>query len=214
MAPLLVTVLIWPSEIHHFKFSNWIIPGLALIWVTLMALTRIIGYRLENKLFPIHSNFSSTTFHRYGKLHSTKAKNLPLPSELHTTQGELRSNPATTEITKVTVHSKNTSAYPALHQNYLNYGFWRNMVGIKPIGVSLTMLSITLNGYLIYSTYHPFSPVEIGKAVLSIGVSLLFLPFWLVLVRKSLAKRYYQTYATTLFSTAIEKGDDASIKSR
>jgi hypothetical protein len=92
--------------------------------------------------------------------------------------------------------------FPRVQEENVNYGFRRNLLGLKPIG--LTLVSVCL---VIDIAVAVFGAISVQLAVTA-GIQLLVLLMWLVFVNATWVFEAGQTYAERLFE-ALEKLDTA-----
>lgn len=60
-------------------------------------------------------------------------------------------------------NTRDTKKFPLLHQDNINYGYSRNMLGIKPLGITISIISLILNAYLLYfSTHKPIHELTLN----------------------------------------------------
>ena len=97
--------------------------------------------------------------------------------------------------------TRNKEIYNLVFEENCNYGFRRNLWGLKPFGVFLTVIGLLLVALLIanklYSKSIPISPFMI---IGGIGL-LVFLIGWLFLVTKKWVRNVAETYAERLLAT-------------
>lgn len=185
----------------------------------LAGLCREFGRRLEPKLFEAWSGKPSTqllrhrdptiegvTKRRYHAFLATKI-NTPFPDEAQ----EAQDPKAADEIYQSAVrwllnHTRDTKTFGLLLQENIAYGFRRNALGLKPVGV-LTAFGCAAwvmiqHGVITPSSDYFFSTSALLEmpmtAALSLMVSALMLLVWIGYFTKTSARTFAFTYAETL----------------
>ncbi|MGB0744667.1 MAG: hypothetical protein ACPGSB_09080, partial [Opitutales bacterium] len=111
-------------------------------------------------------------------------------------------------VKKLISTRRDRKKYPLIFTENCNYGFWRNLIGLKPIGILLTILGIALSGiptYLkIIQEWEGFVSGDlsaIGLSVFALIVNLLMLIFWVFFARKACVKHAADAYAARLLES-------------
>ena len=94
-------------------------------------------------------------------------------------------------------NTRNTEVFSLLFQENVNYGYRRNIWGIRPLGIFLSLITLLTNTVLIYCTYLSTSRVDIPLTLSGI-VSLIFLALWLFQFSMSWVKVSADAYAERL----------------
>lgn len=95
--------------------------------------------------------------------------------------------------------TRDTGKYALLFKDNTSYGFRRNLWGLKPYGIALTVL-LLLGNYIYWAIVKSsYNPVEYPSsfAYASIGL-LFFLIFWITIVNKNWVKLIAFAYAERL----------------
>jgi hypothetical protein len=93
----------------------------------------------------------------------------------------------------------NSENYPRVHEENINYGFRRNLLAIKPIG--LAILAILTAGDATVASLHYKS-----LFIVAIAVNLVLIVAWLAVVNEGWVRQAGQSYAERLFDTMEEDG--------
>ena len=176
----------------------------------LARLARIRGKKLEPKLFELWGGKPTTVALRH-----RGAQNPVLLERRHTqlswiTGGihiprapEERADPLSADAAydacvKVLIErTRDRKRFPLLFEENCNYGFWRNLWGLRPIGIIASLLGAAAMAFLIYR----HGLVLDFKAAVGAGIDLLFLLGWLFLVRKDVVKMASLSYSDRLLGT-------------
>lgn len=89
----------------------------------------------------------------------------------------------------------------AVHRENISYGFYRNLLGLKPLGMGLAMaclvVLVAFDWSVVGDDWAAISPVSVGGLVLLV----LDLGVWAFLVTAGQVKHQAEAYATALFET-------------
>ncbi len=101
--------------------------------------------------------------------------------------------------------TRDTSRFPLVFRENVNYGFRRNLWGMKVSAISLIV--ILMAGLLVYNYFQVPKEVFPKTFFIAEGLLLIFLLFWLIKVRKSWVKIPAFAYAHRLIDAVelIEK---------
>jgi hypothetical protein len=225
--PSLITVA--PLVIVYFAFngkaptfSDGILSSLLVFsfFYLLMTIARSRGKSIEKILFTEWGEKPSTLLLRHRdntlnhitkeKYHNTLSKflNKPFPNS----KSEERDPAKADAVYNAAIHwlienTRDKEKFHLLKQENIAYGFHRNLLGLKPIGIFLSTISIVLLLFKadIFTLRSPFFSERITKLdILSItAMGILFLIFlaWIFFVRKSVVKRYAFIYAERLLQS-------------
>ena len=89
--------------------------------------------------------------------------------------------------------------FPLVHEENANYGFRRNLLGMKMWGIGLALLALTVDAIIIWRTTIPTLSV-VGVAAVHIAI----LMVWVIFVRRSWVLQAGNIYAERLFE-ALEQ---------
>lgn len=201
--PAILTVA--PAVILCLLCASWVDPGLpeAVATVAVMVLffaaanlARRFGRAKERKVFAktggrprnlelTHANatFPASQKCRYGDF---LAGQLGLPAP---TEEEERSDPETAQAFYdqaygwLRENTRDTEAFKLLFNENISYGYYRNLLGLKPIGILLNFLSLGAAAAIVH--YQPsFASLSTGKLVLLGGLAAIHLLYFLFGVTK------------------------------
>ena len=217
--PLIVTIVLLYATILSALTNIALIMFACGALYLMGSVTRQQGKKMENKLYAEwggkpttqllrHSNkvIESISKERYHKFLSSKV-NISFPSpevELHNTKDadEIYQSAVSWLLNQTRDHKK----FYLLFAENITYGFYRNALGIKPIGIIIavgTMIWILINYGVFNATEKYFINIEAiinlpRPAFAAIAMSLLMLLVWLLFItKKSLCNAAF-TYAETL----------------
>jgi len=216
LTPVILATLIWYPELMEIDSSIIAVIISIIIIFFLAKLCRDRGFQLEKTLKEEWGNYPSIsmlkfsdnrideiTKKRYHKYLKENIVDINLPNDL-TEENEkkdfydLNYRSANKWLVEKT---RDTTKYNLLFQDNINYGFSRNMLGVKTFGIYFSLIAIGLNIFGIYKEYHTISLEIPLKIWLSVLVSLFFLFIWIFLVNKNWVKNAADAYARTLLAT-------------
>jgi hypothetical protein len=128
-----------------------------------------------------HKGFDSITKNRYHKKLTTLVKGAKAP-----TRDEEQANPtAADEVYSAWSHylrsnTRDTKKYPLLFQENVSYGYRRNVWGLRPYGIAVSLICALVAGGRLWFIFKATAQIEQELAG-ALAVSLLFLALWLFL---------------------------------
>lgn len=125
-----------------------------------------LGKRLEPTLWNSWGGPPTTRFLRHcneefnpvmrARIHAQlQALKLPIPTAEEEKEYPERAvdlyNAAIDEIRRLT---RNTERFPLVYKGNIEYGFRRNLLGLKPYGIVITILALVVSGWLLLRGWH------------------------------------------------------------
>jgi hypothetical protein len=92
-----------------------------------------------------------------------------------------------------------TQEYPRVHDENIQYGFRRNLLGLKPIGLFLVVAVAITAAIVAAVNFHPADAVALGIDLL-VGLG------WVAEVNRGWVRQAADTYAERLFETLEQDG--------
>lgn len=99
--------------------------------------------------------------------------------------------------------TRDTARFPLVYKGNAEYGFRRNMLGLKPFGVTLTLVAIAGTGWALLHEWRVASVLAQVPAVISL-LTAGFLLAWLVGVRPAAVRITADRYARYLLEAALD----------
>ena len=99
--------------------------------------------------------------------------------------------------------TRDSERFDLLHKANIEYGFRRNLLGLKPAALAITVLALLVSGWSLYSGWHSDGvvlPVALVTSLLNTCVAL----GWLVGVRASTVRITADRYAHSLLEAALD----------
>jgi hypothetical protein len=212
--PITVTCYAWnPGKILDWNALGGIIVGFGGT-ILLAFIARDLGKAAEDRLYKkwggrptelllMHSGEMESTLraHRHATLRKTfKTITLPTPAEeAQDREGCYKRWKSITQL-MISRYREQADKYPLVFEENCNYGFRRNMYGLKPIGIAvsaITAIALGLQLYMKFSSHEPVPVVSLGME----GVNVIMLLVWLLWVTQWTVKRGANLYAERLFET-------------
>lgn len=213
--PFVITILLWFPELINLESSLTILAILIISLFFLGKLAREGGGKIQSKLIQkwgglpatlhlshLNNTIDIETKKRYHDYLQKNIKGLKLPSRNEEIENPKSSQDKYESAVKwLLENTRDTKKFPLLYQDNINYGYSRNMLGIKPLGVIISIFSLILNFYSLYSlNYESITEVTI-RIIISIIISSFFIIIWIFFVNEKWVKSTAEAYARTLLST-------------
>ena len=99
--------------------------------------------------------------------------------------------------------TRDSQRFNLLHKTNIEYGFRRNLLGLKPTGLAITALALVATGWSLYRGWHTdgvVPPVALVTTLLNTCVAL----GWLVGVRAKTVRITAERYAQRLLEAALD----------
>lgn len=224
MAPILwVSPQVKRAIVHSGAASVFASLGLAgACVVLLMNVSRSRGKAIEPKLIRRWGGWRTTgllrhrdrtldrfTKERYHKALTTLTKGFRLPTEPEETAdpelADERYRAATTRL----IEKRRDRKYALLHKENAQYGFRRNLLGLKPIALCLVALALSLDVTHLWlgfpaGDWHAAIATDVvarPAVYVALGADIMCAVCWLLLIRPGFVRAAADEYAMALFRT-------------
>jgi len=211
--PVGIAVLVWfPRGLTEWGVFAGLLAsagGTAL----LARLARIRGKKLESKLFDLWGGKPTTVALRH-----RGARNPVLLERQHTQlsriasglrvprEPEERANPQAADaaydacVAVLIERTRDRKRFPLLFEENCHYGFWRNLLGLRPVGIATSFLGMIAIGFLIYRQGLALNfNTAVGGAI-----NLMLLFGWLFFVRPHAVRMSAESYRDRLLGACEE----------
>lgn len=101
--------------------------------------------------------------------------------------------------------TRDTTTYGLIFKENISYGFRRNCLGMKPIGLLVTLICVVYWSVQIYRQYSGFEYVDPTQTI-GLGVSSLILVWWLFIVNDNWVREAGNAYAKALLGSIDTMG--------
>jgi hypothetical protein len=228
IAPAMWTAVALHPQLINSTLGSWLTSSLAFFGgFTLFAnIARSRGKAAETRLRQLWGGWPTTIVLRHSDStvdHFTKSRyhaklqqivgELALPTLIDEQKDSGRADLCYGSATKRLIEQRRDPKYTLLHHENAQYGFRRNLLGLKPFGVATTFLAITIvAGILFYDAparIHDVASIlrdisDRWDLYAALGIDLLFLVMWLIIVRPEFVRQAANEYAIALFRTLDE----------
>ena len=97
--------------------------------------------------------------------------------------------------------TRNPERFPLVSRTLISYGLQRNLLGLKWIGITMTLFSIAICSIIIVYCHNPLDALESMAFAFLVNLGLLFV--WTVWVTEKRVKREAEEYARRLFEAVL-----------
>ncbi|MDS3905725.1 hypothetical protein RJB87_11045 [Staphylococcus hominis] len=213
--PFVITILPWFSQLISLKSSLLISIILIILLFFLGKLARERGKKVQGKLIQKWGGLPATlqlshldntidieTKKRYHDYLQKNIEGLKLPSRNEEIQNPKSSQDKYESAVKwLLENTRDTKKFPLLYQDNINYGYSRNMLGMKWLTVIISVFSIVLNFCLLYFLNYDFIEEITINVIISILINSFIIIIWIFFVNEKWVKSTAEAYARTLLST-------------
>lgn len=176
----------------------------------LTQVVRHLGKKREDEMFSHWGGKPSVAFLRHGDPHLDKHTKARYHSKISVwakitmpTEDEERRNPREAEhayeaATQALISAtRDTKRFNLLFRENINFGFCRNMVGVKPVGILSSVVAVTIGSYRLWSELSSHTPVSLFGAI-TFCAGTIMLGIWVLVVRMDWPKTSAYAYADRL----------------
>lgn len=220
LTPFALAILILYPELISLESSIFTIMAVIVIIFFLAKLSREAGKKKEKNLMKKMGNYPSTIMLRYSdneidsvtkqRYHNFFKENvhgieLPSSSDHEKENPDFYEQQYNSAVKWLLENTRDYKKYDLLLQDNINYGFSRNMLGIKPFGIFFSIVACIINPYtLLVHNNHNLSQIPL-KVWLSYLVYIIFLSLWIFFVKEKWVKSTAFAYARTLLATCEKR---------
>ncbi len=121
----------------------------------------------------------------------------PLPTRRQEQANPAKADEAYIAATRVLISRvrAKSSSFPLVQEENIAYGYARNLLGLKLIGLTLLLLAFMVDAYVLWRNGPSI------QAWVAIGIHLALTATWLLFIRESWVRQAGETYAERLFET-------------
>lgn len=209
--PLAVTVYAWnPGHLLDWNSLGAILTGFGGM-ILLSFIARDLGKSVENRLFKkwtgrptelaiMHSGPMDPPLRsrRHAALRLLFA-DVDIPTaEEEAVDRDAAYKRFTTITTLMISHCRNKRKWPLLFEENCNYGFRRNMLGMKPIGLTISLITSIALALLLFMAFSLHQQVPVIAIAIE-AVNVLMLLLWIFWVNEASVRKGADLYAARLF---------------
>ena len=214
LIPPIIIGAVWLSPYAtRFKSLGILICTCGGLFV-LANISRSLGKKLEQKLLIKWGGWQTTKLLRHRDsqldLHSKNRYKNTLEAHLENlkfpTADEERTNPSeadaiySTAISYLIEKTRDPKSFSILLNENIHYGFWRNLLGLKPIALAILMGSLGFHLFMVFQTEGITEISTINLVLILILISNTTL--WLLLVKEKSVERAGYIYAKQLLKSS------------
>lgn len=212
---ILTIVYVTNVELYYHYFTSFACLGVCSF--VLAQIGRDNGKKKENGLFKHwggkptsmilrHSN-DHLDIHTKKRFHTKLEQTIP-DIKIPTYEEETENLQAADEIydscTKFLISkTRDTSKYSLLFKENINYGFRRNLWGMKTWAIEIIAICILIHSFMMTQKFTSIETVN-TKDWMLLGIFILFALFWLLMVNREWVKTTAFAYAERLHETLHE----------
>lgn len=202
-------LLLWPDPGWEALSSVLVAAGGAFF---LANFVRSRGKRLERRLILEWGGLPSTHMLRHREvanlieferrrrgLERVYGQSLPTPAEERESPDRADAHYVAATRALIARVPDNPKSYPRVHEENIQYGFRRNLLALKPIGLVITGSLIVADVVVALVDFHT-------AAAVAMGINVLVLLAWLAVVNRGWVQEVGQSYAERLFETLEQDG--------
>lgn len=216
LLPAIILIALY-TDWFAFKVENALyitVAAAALLWLT--GKTRDLGKAVEHRLVTEWEGMPSVTLlrHRDGVLDryttqryhnaAVALADVSLPDLTEEENDPIDADQRYRAVTSALLSkTRDTSEYPLLFKENINYGFWRNLRGVKPIACAFAISLIAFGLWVDRVLIVKLQPPEGTELTVTVtGIMLLFA--WVTTVTDGAVRRAAQNYTLRLLE-ALDK---------
>lgn len=212
---ILAIVYVTNVELYYHYFTSFTCLGV--FSFVLAQIGRHNGKKKENKLFKYwggkptslilrHSN-DHLDIHTKKRFHTKLEQTIP-DIKIPTNEEEMENLQAADVIydscTKFLISkTRDTSKYSLLFKENINYGFRRNLWGMKTLAIGIITICILVHSFMMTQKFTSIETVN-TKDWMLLGIFILFVLFWSLMVNREWVKTTAFAYAERLYETLHE----------
>lgn len=216
ISPLVIICYLWFPSLKTIGGILWGLVSTLGITYFISKLVRNAGKNLETRLVKKWGGLPTTIILRHSdstietatkqRYYNYIEKHIP-GIKIPTKEEELKDRKATDDIYISAVkwligNTRDTKKYNLLFNDNVNYGFSRNLLGLKPFGILFSVISFIINIVCFNNQYtiNQFNKVPINVYI-AFGVSIVYMLIWCFFISEQWLKSYGYAYARTLLET-------------
>lgn len=206
LSPWILELYLLIPELHNI--SSTIIISIVAYGITnvIVIYCRIPGCKALKKCFPqmlpaqesllpSSSWIDPNTKQRYYSFLSKHVSGF----EIYERDVEMKAS-VSTAVTWLIAQTRNTTNFPLIAEENINFGFSYNLLGLKPYGIILSVLGLIANGIMFLLCRQNILTLKMEPLLFSSIIDILFLLLWIFIITKNLVISSGKKYARALLS--------------
>lgn len=205
LSPVLLMLYLQVEMIRKLSTTAIVLVCLFSLANLMIVLSRFYGKKVHSKrkkaeeyLYPSDSHFDMLTKKRFYKTLAAKNSSLNVLVEKQDCPDE-----EFYEACKSAVHwlRVNTRDSKLVTEENINYGFYRNMLGVKPFGIGISVFLLTVHLLQFWIGFCGNVGNVTPEYLISLVIALLYLALWLFLVNRKIVDFAAENYAEALINS-------------
>lgn len=150
----------------------------------------------QRMLHPDDYTLDAITKSRYQKYLSTKIEGLSFDKDASNLN-----DTCNTAINWLISQTRDSNNFPIIKEELINFGFSKNLYGVKPFGITISSILTIIEFLLIYFQYKlTINIFDTSCLIVSAIISICFLLMWIFVVNKNWVIENGKKYAISLLS--------------
>lgn len=207
ITPIIISIYLLVPNASNFSFTVIILVLCFGACNLMMSLSRFLSRKATSKCFPglmpaqqmlmpEDDTLDPITKKRYHKFFSSKLNNLSFSKESATAVNSCKS-----AVNWLISQTRDAEKFPLIKEETINFGFSKNLYGLKPLGISISSFLAILEIGTTVAKYHlKFGYVEYSGLIASAIISCTYTIVWIFLITKEWVKDSGYRYAKALLS--------------
>ncbi|WP_407313660.1 hypothetical protein [Desulfosporosinus sp. SB140] len=212
--PAIVTLVLWFPQLQSLSGGIISFLGAIGIFALLVRISRNAGYKKQSHLIQIWSGMPTTkmlrhrdytidkiTKARYHKYLQDNISGMSIPTvEQESANPDEADQLYQSAINWLREQTRDKGLFPLVFEENCNYGFSRNLWGLKPWGLIISVVSLVGSGFAIslsHKTNLKIVPFHIWGTII---ISLISLLIWLILITPNWVNSSAEAYARALLA--------------
>lgn len=105
-----------------------------------------------------------------------------------------------TAVTWLIAQTRDSKKFQLIAEENINFGFSYNLLGLKPLGLTMCSIGTIFNGVLFFLNHKQFISLNLTDIVCGFIINLTFLLIWVFIINKNLVISSGKKYARVLLS--------------
>jgi len=217
LLPVFIVGVVYITDIEEYYHYFTALISLGLLSFLLSQLGRDMGKNKEIELYKIwggkpsvqilrhtSSYLDSITKERYRKKLTNLIEGLELPNTEEENRNQTKADELYESCSKYLISkTRDTKKFNLLFKELINYGFRRNLWGMKPIALVLVFISLSIHIVMVTNYFTVFSEIQ-PKDFIFFVILLAIILFWLIIVKRNWVKLTAFAYAERLYESLNE----------
>ena len=207
ITPIIISIYLLVPNASNISFTVIVLILCFGLCNLMMSLSRYLGRKVTSKCFPelmpaqqmlmpTDDTLDSITKQRYHKFFLSKIENLSFSKDSDNAINSCKSS-----INWLISQTRDSEKFPLIKEETINFGFSKNLYGLKPLGICVSSSLAFFEIGLIVAKYHfQFAYVDYSNLIASAIISFASAMVWVFLITETWVKDSAHRYAKVLLS--------------